>query len=53
MDKFVSFMNIIISFMRRKYLIFGFSFSYFDIFMFSILGYLIFTLIGGLMRTGD
>lgn len=53
MDSFVEFMRLILDFMRRDYNFYGFSFSFFDVFMFSILGSLVSLLISGLISGGD
>ena len=53
MDAFVQFMQLIIEFMKRDYNFYGFNFSFFDVFMFSILGTLISFLIGALLTARD
>ena len=37
MDSFVVFMQGIIDFMKREYIFYGFEFSFYDVFMFTIL----------------
>ena len=53
MSYFVNFMDIIIRFMRTPILVYGYSFSFFDVFLFSIIGYLVFCMVGGIFDSGD
>lgn len=48
MESFISFMGIIIDFMKQPFTIYGFEFSFWGIFMFVILGSIVMGFIGGL-----
>lgn len=50
MDVFIVFMGMVVNFMRTPLFIWGFQFSYWDVFLYVIIGFLVFRFIGGVFE---